>query len=212
MTRLVIARHGNTFESGQTPRRVGARTDLPLTETGCAQGRALGLLLRARGLIPARVYTGSLRRIVETAREAMDAAGVPETTPTLRIDFLNEIDYGPDEDRTEEEVRARVGEDALKAWDENGTPPPGWVVDPKMIVEGWHAFARDIRREEPTGTVLAVTSNGVARFAPCLTGDMEGFRRAHPLKISTGALCVLSSQEEGGWRVEAWNLRPSLTS
>ncbi|HRC26802.1 MAG TPA: phosphoglycerate mutase family protein, partial [Alphaproteobacteria bacterium] len=75
MTRLVIARHGNTFESGQTPRRVGARTDLPLTETGRAQGRAVGLLLRAQGMIPARVYTGSLRRTVETAREAMDAAG-----------------------------------------------------------------------------------------------------------------------------------------
>ena len=28
-TRLIIARHGNTFEKGQTPTRVGGRTDLP---------------------------------------------------------------------------------------------------------------------------------------------------------------------------------------
>ena len=34
MTRLVIVRHGNTFEAGEPPRRIGARTDLPLTATG----------------------------------------------------------------------------------------------------------------------------------------------------------------------------------
>jgi probable phosphoglycerate mutase len=32
-TRIIIARHGNTFTKDQTPLRVGARTDLPLVET-----------------------------------------------------------------------------------------------------------------------------------------------------------------------------------
>ena len=31
MTTLVVIRHGNTFEADEEPRRVGARTDLPLT-------------------------------------------------------------------------------------------------------------------------------------------------------------------------------------
>ncbi len=42
MTRLVIVRHGNTFEAGEPPRRIGAGTDLPLTESGIDQARALG--------------------------------------------------------------------------------------------------------------------------------------------------------------------------
>jgi transcriptional regulator GlxA family with amidase domain len=38
MTTLIIARHGNTFEDGETPRRVGARTDLPLSEIAARCG------------------------------------------------------------------------------------------------------------------------------------------------------------------------------
>ena len=33
VTRIIIARHGNTFTKDQTPLRVGAGTDLPLVET-----------------------------------------------------------------------------------------------------------------------------------------------------------------------------------
>ena len=32
--RLILARHGNTFEAGETPVWVGAREDLPLTARG----------------------------------------------------------------------------------------------------------------------------------------------------------------------------------
>ena len=52
MITLVIARHGNTFESGETPRRVGARTDLPLTEKGRQQAQAIGHYLKEHDLIP----------------------------------------------------------------------------------------------------------------------------------------------------------------
>ena len=41
MTTLIIARHGNTFDKGDIPTRVGARTDLPLVEKGRAQAKAL---------------------------------------------------------------------------------------------------------------------------------------------------------------------------
>ena len=41
MTQLLIVRHGNTFETGETPRRVGLRTDLPLSSSGRKQANAL---------------------------------------------------------------------------------------------------------------------------------------------------------------------------
>ena len=40
-TRIIIARHGNTFTKEQTPTRVGGRTDLPLVET--ERGTNIGL-------------------------------------------------------------------------------------------------------------------------------------------------------------------------
>ena len=39
-TRLLIARHGNTFQPDETPKRLGLQ-DIPLVESGLAQGRAL---------------------------------------------------------------------------------------------------------------------------------------------------------------------------
>ena len=42
-TRIIIARHGNTFTKEQTPTRVGCRTDLPLVEE--ERGTNVGLYL-----------------------------------------------------------------------------------------------------------------------------------------------------------------------
>ena len=58
MTRLVIVRHGNTFEAGEPPRRIGARTDLPLTATGVAQAEALARHFAANGVSFDRVFCG----------------------------------------------------------------------------------------------------------------------------------------------------------
>ena len=43
MNTLIIARHGNTFRKGETPTRVGSRTDLPLVED--ERGRGIGKYL-----------------------------------------------------------------------------------------------------------------------------------------------------------------------
>ena len=41
MKTLIIARHGNTFRPGETPTRVGSRTDLPLVEEECCRAAFL---------------------------------------------------------------------------------------------------------------------------------------------------------------------------
>lgn len=205
MTTLIIARHGNTFGEGEAPRRIGWRTDLPLTETGRAQARALGVYLKDNGLLPDAVFTGRTRRTIETAEIAMIGAG--QALYIQPDGFFNEIGYGPDENRTEDDVRARVGAAALKEWDEKAVVPPGWEADPAEIIDGWRAFAGRIANDYRGCAVMAVTSNGIARFAPHLTGDFEAFRVKHGLKLATGALAVM--RHKGGvWRVEGWNVRP----
>ncbi|MFN3700183.1 MAG: histidine phosphatase family protein [Alphaproteobacteria bacterium] len=205
-TTLIITRHGNTFEDGQTPTRVGARTDLPLVAKGEEQARAIGRYLREQRLIPDAVYASTLQRTIQTATLAVKESGV--TNPVFSLDIFNEIDYGPDENKPESEVIARVGAQAIQDWDERAIPPQGWHVDPQSIIQNWHDFAAQICAHNDNETVLVVTSNGIARFAPYITGDYAAFLKTHSPKLSTGALAILRHSPDSGWRTESWNVKP----
>lgn len=205
MTTLIIARHGNTFGPEDTPTRVGLHTDLPLVEKGEEQARAIGKYLRENRLIPDVVYASNLQRTYQTAKIAIKESGV--TNPIYQIDIFNEIDYGPDENKTEDEVIARIGADAIKDWDESATVPKGWIVDPQQIIQNWHDFADQICAHDDNETVLVVTSNGIARFAPYITGDFDGFAAQNKIKLSTGALAILK-HENGRWSIKDWNVKP----
>jgi 2,3-bisphosphoglycerate-dependent phosphoglycerate mutase len=205
MTTLIIARHGNTFEKGETPRRVGGRTDLPLVDSGREQAKAIGLWLKEKGYYPEAVYSSELKRTKETAKLALAAAGYKE--PVFPLAIFNEIDYGPDENKTEDDVVTRIGQNDIDVWDSKAVVPPGWNFDPVQCIENWKNFAAHIV-EDQQDCVLVVTSNGIARFAPHITGDFDGFVQNHPIKISTGAVCVLK-YENGRWSVKDWNVKPS---
>ena len=205
-TRLIIARHGNTFGPGDIPTRVGRRTDLPLVASGEAQARRIGDYLRRHAMVPDAVFAAPLKRACDTARLAVEALGceLPITTDAR----FSEIDYGPDENQPEPAVVARIGDQALRDWNDHAKVPPGWLADPQAIIHDWLAFGNTCRQSFGGQTVLVVTSNGIARFAPHLTGDFEGFRRRHGIKIATGALCFLSVQGSR-WVIEQWNIRPA---
>ncbi len=205
MTTLIIARHGNTFNADETPTRVGARTDLPLVDKGREQAAALGNYLKTHNMIPDVVYSSTLKRTIETAQIAVKSSGI--SNPVFPLDMFNEIDYGVDENQPEAKVIARIGKHAIKAWDDHAIVPQGWNVDPEAIKKNWHEFAQQIAAFEDNETVLVVTSNGIARFAPYITGDFKSFQKSHPLKLATGALGILK-HENKKWRVEQWNIRP----
>lgn len=206
MTILIIARHGNTFEKDETPRRVGLHSDISLTDTGRIQARAIGHWLKDNKIYPEAIYSSQLKRTIETAELALAEAGYKE--PVYRLSIFNEIDYGPDENKPEDAVRARLGEKALGDWDARAIVPAGWNFDPAQCIEDWKNFAGHIVADEQD-CVMVVTSNGIARFAPYITGDFEDFAKQHPLKISTGAICVFT-YDQGQWRVTDWNIRPSI--
>lgn len=205
-TRLIIARHGNTFAPGDTPTRVGRRTDLPLVASGEAQARRIGDYLRRHQMVPDAVFTAPLKRSYDTARLAVEALG--RNLPITIDARFSEIDYGPDENQPESAVVARIGDQALRDWNDHAKVPPDWLVDPKAIIDDWLSFGDMCRQSFSGQTVLVVTSNGIARFAPHLTGDFEGFRHRHGIKIATGALCFLRLQESQ-WLIEKWNVRPT---
>jgi 2,3-bisphosphoglycerate-dependent phosphoglycerate mutase len=205
MTTLLIARHGNTFRPGDIVMRAGARTDLPLVQSGLEQAAALGRYLHAHNLRPDHVFTSHLQRTKQTAYRAMEAIDCP--VPMEPLDIFNEVDYGPDENKPETEVVARLGEAAIKAWDEDGILPEGWKGDVNQIKKAWLDFGQRMAHMFKDKTVLVVTSNGVARFAPVLTGDFEGFKASRKLKISTGAFCRFEF-DGTAWTCTDWNVKP----
>lgn len=204
VTTLIIARHGNTFAPGEPPRRVGRLTDLPLVASGEEQAVRLGKYLKEHLLIPDRIVTSTLQRTQQTAllaAQAMGWGGTSESSP-----LFDELDYGPDENRDESDVRARLGEAALRQWEEQGVLPPGsgWSPDAATLRQCWRDFATELFVTAPQRKTLVVTSNGVARFALSLT---EGEKPS--LKLATGGFGVLTRRnDESFWRVVGWNIRP----
>lgn len=195
--RLYIVRHGNTFDKGDVVTRVGGRTDLPLSVSGRAQAEALARHFAGTTFATAR--SGPLKRTRETARAIL---AVQATAPDLTTDlFLREIDYGPDENRPEADVIARIGQPALDAWERDSIPPPGWRVDPAAIIGNWQELFSDLA-EEP-GDHLIVTSNGIARFALAAAN-------AHrpDAKLPTGGYGVIELGPDPV--LLHWNLRPPV--
>jgi broad specificity phosphatase PhoE len=201
---FVIVRHGNTFAAGEAPRRIGARTDLPLTQVGREQARALSVHFAENGWRFGRALVSPLSRARTTAESILEhqaAAPSPEI-----CDWLNEIDYGPDEDRPEEAVLARIGRAALAAWDERAEAPPGWIVNAAARNSAWRKLFAAPTPADPT---LIVTSNGAARFAlladPALASDLSGLPS---LKLATGAYGVIRRGQARVLEVSVWGRRP----
>jgi len=203
---LLIARHGNTFAAGELVRRVGI-TDIPLVESGLQQGYLLGKYLSDNTLIPDIIFTSTLQRTIQTATEAQRA--MHTDLPMQPLALFNEIDYGPDENQPEEHVIARIGHSALTDWDINGQVPEGWQVNPAEIIQNWYTFANMLIKEYSEKTILVITSNGIARFAPYLTGNFAFFCAQHSIKLATGALSIFTpSPTSSHWTCTEWNIKP----
>lgn len=208
-TRIIIARHGNTFRKGETPTRVGAKTDLPLVEGH--RGRSIGKYLKDNGLIPDLVYAAPLLRTMQTARLAIAEMGIGNEI--TGADNFREIDYGPDENKTENEVLQRLGKGdteagrkIIEAWDKSAIVPEGWKVDPDQIIRTWKNFAQDVPLHQ---TVLIVSSNGIIRFAPYITGDFEQFAQNFDIKVATGGVCIFEKEDNDlFWKCVGWNIKP----
>ncbi|MBE5074535.1 phosphoglycerate mutase family protein [Erythrobacteraceae bacterium E2-1 Yellow Sea] len=203
---FVIVRHGNTFEAGETPRRIGARTDLPLTQAGLDQARALGRYFAEQNVQFGRALIAPLLRTRETAQLIL-AAQVSPPDPQI-CGWLREIDHGPDENQPEEAVLGRIGQDALDKWDATGEAPPDWSIDREARITAWQQLFAEAG-ESPSSPTLIVTSNGAARFAllaePALARSMHQLRS---LKLPTGGYGVIEAGANGGLSAPVWGQRP----
>ena len=228
VTRLIVVRHGNTFNSGDVILRVGSATDIPLTEKGVAQGNAVGRDLAAAGIKVDAIFSAPLLR---TRRSAEEIASYYDDMPVVVEPFLTELDYGMDDGQPEDDIVLRVGivesngrigaqtsldelreagKAALKKWDSEAVLPRAWehlALRAAQLEKDWAEFGKKIASEFAGKTVVAVTSNGIARFSKVLLGSDDSL--GGNLKLATGAYGIYV-YENGAWRSEKWNVRPEL--
>jgi len=117
--RTLIVRHGETRWNLEG-RRQGS-SDIPLSDTGLAQARAVAARLRSEPV--AAIYASDLTRARETAEIIAAHHAVPiEVSPALR-----EAGLGEWEGMTDAEVAGLYGAEALAAYrdDPTGFRPPG---------------------------------------------------------------------------------------
>lgn len=230
MTKLILARHGNTFEADETPRYVGCRSNLPLTFVGEEQARCLGLALKDRHFLPIRTFSGPLERQYSTAQIALRAlkaavalknGAVCYSANSLdpevqKVNALAEIDLGKWEGLTKPEIEEKWANELI-AWEEQFVWPQEIFGSTKAertsgIVEFLHQQVHGCPNDQ---VVFAVTSNGILRLIYALygpgAGNAEQVKRS---KVATGAYCVLelSEDESSALMVQIleWNIKPEV--
>ena len=160
--RILLARHGETHWNVEG-RSQGQTFDIPLSETGRAQGRALGG--RLRNLPIERAVASPLLRARETAELVLEAPDRPELTLDPR---LMEISHGLWEGRLAEEIRADFPE-VQRAWRE--TPHlvtlPGGESLRQVEDRAWEAFGSACAGLGAEAVVLLVTHDAVCRVLLC---------------------------------------------
>ena len=228
ITRLIVVRHGNTFNSGDVILRVGSATDIPLTETGMKQAYAAGEMIAELGFSPQMIFHAPLQRTCQSA------VGIAASFPDAVLEealFLSELDYGNDDGKPEDEVVLRVGivenpelitpdtslddlracgKAALKKWDAEAVLPKAWyfLADRAGELEKqWQEFAAMVLEKYAGETVVAVTSNGIARFSKAILPAGEALDGS--LKLATGAFGIYEFTD-GAWHSTQWNVRPQL--
>lgn len=209
--RLILVRHGNTFESGQTPTQVGLRTDLPLTNQGREQAKAFAIYLEKEGIVPKAIYAGSLSRQIETAQIiGKNLNGMKNIH--LYQQALDEIDYGAWEGLTSDEITERWPEQYTE-WTEKSQWADGIfggaLQELKMNIQNW---LTTLRLGYSSGdVVVGVTSNGIIRFFQSFNNEnwqkLVNDKRMEDLKVKTGHFCELLLYKDS-LDVTRWNVKP----
>ena len=161
MHKIVLLRHGESVWNKEN--RFTGWTDVDLTDTGIAQAREAGRLLKDAGFQFDLAYASMLRRAIKTlwlTLETMDRMWIP-VEHSWR---LNERHYGALQGLNKAETAAKFGEKQVLEWRRSYDvpPPPLEPGDPR-------GAAGDPRYAELSPAELPLTEclkDTVARFVP----------------------------------------------
>jgi len=122
MHKLVLIRHGES--TWNLENRFTGWTDVDLTETGIAQAKAAGRLLKAEGLDFDVCHTSVLKRATRTLWHCLDEMD-RTWLPVVHAWRLNERHYGALQGLNKAETARKFGDEQVMVWRRSyDTPPP----------------------------------------------------------------------------------------
>lgn len=201
--KVLLVRHGNTFESWQPALWVGSKSDMHLTNAGREQARSIGSYLRKNQLKIDRIYSGPLFRTKETSEEISSIIGYDRNDISI-MQELKELDYGTWEGKSTEEIIEEFGSADIDAWQNKSIWPTGyqWAPSEELVVEHWRKFEQKMKSDTAGGVMLVVSSNGIFR----LISKMMKLGSDN-IKMSTGRISSLEITNES-YKLDFWNLKP----
>ncbi|MGI6786073.1 MAG: phosphoglyceromutase [Gleimia sp.] len=137
--KLILLRHGQSDWNNKN--LFTGWVDVPLTELGEKEAVHGGELLKQEGVLPDVLYTSLLRRAINTANLALDAAD-RHWIPVKRNWRLNERHYGALQGKNKKEIRDEYGEDQFMQWRRSyDTPPPAIEAGSEFSQDGDPRYA-----------------------------------------------------------------------
>jgi 2,3-bisphosphoglycerate-dependent phosphoglycerate mutase len=177
MPELLLLRHGQS--QWNLENRFTGWVDVPLSPAGEAEARAAGALLRGRRID--EVFTSVLRRAIDTATLALEAAGITDV-PIVRDQALNERMYGDLQGTNKAEAAARFGAEQVKLWRRSyDVRPPGGeslAATAARVLPYWEAH---ILPDVQAGKNLLVVAHGNSLRA--LVMHLDGLTREQVLEL-----------------------------
>ena len=136
---LVLLRHGESQWNAKN--LFTGWVDVDLSDKGRAEASRGGQLLADAGVLPDLLHTSLLRRAINTANLALDAAD-RHWIPVVRSWRLNERHYGDLQGKNKKEVRDKYGDEQFMQWRRSyDIPPPPIAEDNEFSQAGDPRYA-----------------------------------------------------------------------
>jgi 2,3-bisphosphoglycerate-dependent phosphoglycerate mutase len=162
MYTLVLIRHGES--TWNLENRFTGWTDVPLTDTGVAQAKQAGRLLKAEGYDFDVAYTSVLKRAIWTLWYALDEMD-RTWLPVVNDWRLNERHYGGLQGLNKADMARQYGDEQVLVWRRSyDTPPPLLdAADPR----GQRSDIRYAKLAPDQVPLTECLKDTVARVLPC---------------------------------------------
>lgn len=123
---LILLRHGNSIWNQKN--LFTGWVDVDLSDQGRQEAKRAGELLAESGLKPDLLYTSRLKRAINTANIALDAAG--RSWIDVKRDWrLNERHYGALQGKDKAQTLAEYGPEQFQIWRRSFDVPPPPIAD-----------------------------------------------------------------------------------
>ncbi len=196
MLNVYLLRHGETQFNADGNRYCG-RTDIPLTDKGLSQAKAVSEQLKGKKIDA--VYSSPLKRANDTAKIA---SGSELVTVDERI---IELDFGNWEGKRREEFVAENPESWDK-WssDPTNTPAGGTGESAAQVVTRVDAFFSEMLTKHKNQTIIVVGHNGINRLymAHKLGMPLKNYRK---IVQHNSSLTYFQLDDEGEFTIEKLN-------